>query len=152
MEERARFILLACANSEPLEFATAFIPLALASFLDDGVLKTLFRLGISYHQPVELPDTSNLNWEETVTQCLGGLQSQAGGPSSTPLPPLAPSSSPLPPLAPSSSPMAPLAPSSSPLPPLAPSSSPMPPLVPSSSPMPPLAPSSSPMPPLAPSS
>ncbi len=93
MEERARFISLACENPEPWEFATAFIPLALTSSLEDGVHKTLFRLGISYHRPVELPDTSNLNWEETVIQCLGDLQSRAGSPSSTPFSPLVPSSS-----------------------------------------------------------
>ncbi len=52
MEERARFISLACANPEPLEFARAFIPLALVSSLDDGVLKTLFRLGIRSSSPM----------------------------------------------------------------------------------------------------
>ncbi len=81
MDERALFISLALANLEPLDFAKAFVPHALTSSLEDEVLKTLFRLGISFHQPVELPDSSNLNWQETVIQCREKLQSRAGIPS-----------------------------------------------------------------------
>ncbi len=57
------------------------IPLALASTLEGEVLKTLFQLGISFHQPVERPDTSNLNWQETVIRWLDSLRSRAGVPS-----------------------------------------------------------------------
>ncbi len=38
-------------SHEPLIYARAFMPLALASCLDREVLITLFRLGITYHQP-----------------------------------------------------------------------------------------------------
>ncbi len=81
MDERALFISLAHANPEPLDFAKAFVPLSLTSSLEGEVLKTLFRLGISFHQQVELPDISNLNWQETVIRCLESLRSRAGVPS-----------------------------------------------------------------------
>ncbi len=136
MDERSLFISLAKANPEPLDFAKEFVPLTLTSSLEGEVLKTLFRLGISFHQPVELPDSSNLTWQETVTRCLESLQSRAGIPSEANSAPLVPSSSPLPPLVPSSSPLPPLVPSSSPLPPLVPSSSPSSPLALSSSALP----------------
>ncbi len=80
MEERAHFISLAVKNTDPVEFTRAFVPLALASSLNGDVLKTLFQLGISYHQRIELPDTSKLDWGEVVIKCLESLRSRAGAP------------------------------------------------------------------------
>ncbi len=68
------------ATKEPLDFAQAFVRLALTSSLEGDVFKTLFRLGISYHQRIELPDTSNLNWREAIIRCLESLRSRAGTP------------------------------------------------------------------------
>ncbi len=56
------------------------MPLALASCLDREVLITLFGLGITYHQPMELPDTTNLDWKEAVIRGLESLRSRAGIP------------------------------------------------------------------------
>ncbi len=80
MDEHAQFILMAHTTKEPLDFARAFVRLALTSSLEGDVLKTLFRLGISYHQSIELPDTSNLNWKEAIIRCLESLRSRAETP------------------------------------------------------------------------
>ncbi len=67
-------------SHNPLIYVRAFMPLALASCLDREVLITLFGLGITYHQPMELPDTTNLDWKEVVIRGLESLRSRAGIP------------------------------------------------------------------------
>ncbi len=73
MDEQAMFIAVAHKSHNPFTYARAFMLLALASSLDGEILITLFWLRITYHQPMELPDTGNLDWKEAIIRCLKSL-------------------------------------------------------------------------------
>ncbi|ROL42896.1 Bromodomain-containing protein 4 [Anabarilius grahami] len=53
-----------------LSFATAFFHLALTSLLEDEALKTLFWIRANFHGPSNLPDTTSLNWKDSLIKCL----------------------------------------------------------------------------------
>ncbi len=78
--EAASFITRAYAIHDPLDFVREFVHFALSSSLEDRALKILFRLGITSHHPLKLPDTSSLTWQETVFKCLESLRSRVGVP------------------------------------------------------------------------
>ncbi len=76
MDEHMTFITLAEASQDPLTYVKAFVPLALTSSLDGEMLLSLFRLGITYHQPMEVPETGNIDWKEAIIRCLESLLSR----------------------------------------------------------------------------
>ncbi|XP_050991501.1 uncharacterized protein LOC127181049 isoform X3 [Labeo rohita] len=41
-------------------------------------MKSLFRIGANYHRPVDLPDTTGLNWKETMFRCLESILPRSG--------------------------------------------------------------------------
>jgi len=74
MDEQAMFIAVAHKSHNPFTYARAFMLLALASSLDGEILITLFWLRITYHQPMELPDTGRDGYRNpvfTLSVCVG---------------------------------------------------------------------------------
>ncbi|ROK67594.1 hypothetical protein DPX16_12496 [Anabarilius grahami] len=59
-------------------FHPSFFLLAITSQLEDEDLKKLFRIGVNYHGPCNLPDTTGLNWKEALLKCLEFKQPQSG--------------------------------------------------------------------------
>ncbi|XP_058652677.1 uncharacterized protein LOC131552720 [Onychostoma macrolepis] len=64
------------------KFASKFCELAEKMTLADSVIIEMFRVGATYHCPVDLPDTAGLCWREAILRCLGSVRAQAGAHSS----------------------------------------------------------------------
>ncbi|XP_056123863.1 uncharacterized protein LOC130102021 [Rhinichthys klamathensis goyatoka] len=71
------FILLAEKSQNFLTFTRDFCVLAVTSPLDDETLKNLFWIGANFHQRIDLPDTSNLNWKEAIIRCLESVATRS---------------------------------------------------------------------------
>ncbi len=91
MEFAASVLALSRRDRPFVEFAWEFCGLAAGTEMHDAAILHLFRLGASYHHPMDLPDTTGLCWREGIFRCLGSFRSRVGTSSS--MPPLVPSSS-----------------------------------------------------------
>ncbi|ROL50936.1 hypothetical protein DPX16_14467 [Anabarilius grahami] len=78
MDERAIMLVRAQESPDLFSFVQDFIFLAVTSTLDDQSLKTLFRIRVTFHQPLDLPDTTGLNWREAVIRCLESVAPRSG--------------------------------------------------------------------------
>ncbi len=118
MEFAASVLALSRRDLPFVEFAWEFCGLAAGTEMHDAAILHLFRLGASYHHPMDLPDTTGLCWREGIFRCLGSFRSRVGTSlSSSPLVPFSPLVSPLVPSSPLVSPLVPpSSPSSSALP------------------------------------
>ncbi|XDV36849.1 hypothetical protein PO909_006565 [Leuciscus waleckii] len=70
MDDRARIIVLAQESPNLFSFVKNFMCLTATSALDVETLRTLFWIGAAFHHHSDLPDTTGLDWKETVNRCL----------------------------------------------------------------------------------
>lgn len=63
----AKFSTVAQISHNLLEYTEWFFCLAVTCPYDDKTLKSLFWIGVNYHQPVDLPDTSRLKLTERLS-------------------------------------------------------------------------------------
>ncbi|KAL0157280.1 hypothetical protein M9458_048526, partial [Cirrhinus mrigala] len=83
-----RFNSLAHKDLSLLEYVGEFSQLTVLTAFDNAVLKTLFWIGVNYHYPVDLPDTTGLSWREAIIQCLDSIYLRSGTqPDPVPSPP-----------------------------------------------------------------
>lgn len=71
------FILVAQEITSLLIFIEKCSHLAVTFPLGDENLKTLFWIGANFHHSVDLPDTTGLDWRETVIRCLERILSRS---------------------------------------------------------------------------
>ncbi|ROL41264.1 hypothetical protein DPX16_5373 [Anabarilius grahami] len=68
----ARMLMIAEQNHEKRSVLKRklepFFHLALTCPFDDESLKSMFWIGVNFHRPVDLPDTTDLNWREAHHQ------------------------------------------------------------------------------------
>lgn len=58
MDEWAKFIAVPQESHNFLEFTREFVQLAITNSLDDETLRTLFQIGATLNQSINLPDTT----------------------------------------------------------------------------------------------
>jgi len=70
MDHAAKFTVIARESMDFLRFTQNFCLLSITSPIDDETLKSLSWIGANYYHPVDLPDTSELNWRDAIIRCL----------------------------------------------------------------------------------
>ncbi|ROL42805.1 hypothetical protein DPX16_8551 [Anabarilius grahami] len=80
MDEWAKFIALAQESHDFFVYSSRFFLFAVSSQLEDEELRKLYRIGASYNGPCVLPDTTGLNWRETMLKCVEFKRPRSGTP------------------------------------------------------------------------
>lgn len=69
MDYAAKFTAVAQMSHNFFTFTEHFCHLVVTS----KTLKSFFWIGANYHYPVDLPDTSGLDWREAIIRCLESI-------------------------------------------------------------------------------
>lgn len=72
MDYATKCTALACRSLHLLDFSVENHH-AITCSNDDETLKSVIWIGANYHKPVELPDTTGLDWMEAVIRCLESI-------------------------------------------------------------------------------